>query len=449
MMPLFLADSGIVSFFKSVFNLLTLPIKWLTKILMYPLIALINTTYGNLCAGLLNLLLRIVDFFEKIFSIFAGIDTVTYYENGAKVGSKVYLLDIFFTADQVSKAVATLTLVGVILCFVFTIYSVVKSIGSSILDNKRPVGHVLTQALKASVCFLIVPVMCYVGLQLTSAVATSINNAICVSMGTNQTVPMSTVLFLSGTDSGYNSNVSTLHYNDAERKYDLGTWDDDGISKNVINEESLGFTTSGTGDPFAEVGTGHFLSGIAGMVKEKPYNYLVVYVEILFVIIIMMCAVVLFIRRMIELLLLYVVSPLYVSTIPLDDGATFKRWVQTFIGKLVSGFGVIFSMKIVTMMIPVVLSGNFHFSANSATDNILKTVFAIGSIYAAYKSQHTIVQIINPEAASAAQESTGALILAAKETASLVAAAASGGTTKAAQTAAKASSVAGDMLNFL
>ncbi len=428
MIPQFLGwpttvSSVIADALNKVFEVLTMPLFTILKAILVILVKILYSLFSQLLRNWLYTLLGIVDFFQGIFDIFSGVNTVKYE------GEEMYLLDAFMTHDTVKNAFVMVTFIGVVLCFIFTIYTVGRSIGTHILENKNPVGHIMGQALKACITFMIVPIMAYFGLQLSTAILVSTDRAINNSMGSDDTVPISTVLFLSGTldgetDADFSTGVRADYlsgrrsiYNDPQVCADF--------EMTQLDDSVFDALTNSNNNTTPE----HYL------LNGNSYNYFLVYGEALFVIIVMLCAVFLFVRRIIEVLILYITAPLFVSTIPMDDGHIFKRWRELFIGKLISGFGVVFTMKLVMMLIPVVVGGNFHFTDNSMIDGVIKTVFALGSIFAAYKSQHTLLEAFNPEIAMAARESTGVLIMLSKQAASIGMAVATGGTSAAASAA--------------
>ena len=170
------------------------------------------------------------------------------------------------------------------------------------------------------------------------------------------------------------------------------------------------------------------------------FNYVEGFVSAVLLLLILLGAVMVFIRRIFELLLLYLVSPFFVSTIPLDDGVMFKKWRELFIAKFFSGFGIIFSMRFYLLIIPAIANSNLCLYAaklpNAAVINsVLKMFLIIGGAWAVYKSQHLIMQILNPEAASADEQASalmkGIIVGSASTAASMAMSAASGGATTA------------------
>ena len=59
-------------------------------------------------------------------------------------------------------------------------------------------------------------------------------------------------------------------------------------------------------------------------------------------------------KRVYEIIFLYIVMPVSMSTLPLDDGARFKIWRETFITKIVLAYGSVFSVNIFVLLLPVI-----------------------------------------------------------------------------------------------
>ena len=175
----------------------------------------------------LLILLRIVDVFQDLFDVFAGTDTVKYQ------GDEMYLLDVFLTNDGLKRALLVVTFIGVAICFIFTIYSVAKSMGSYVLEHKRPVTEILKTAMKSCISFMIVPVIIYFGSQLSSAILISTENAILGITGSDQAPRLSTILFLTGTfgdDDEQNASFTT----GVRAEYFTGV-DGKGAEKSIYN----------------------------------------------------------------------------------------------------------------------------------------------------------------------------------------------------------------------
>ena len=480
MYPLLLDSLGWVSTFAEI---LTSGFNWISDLFATIITFLFNFLFAialqiivRASAGflysLLLALLALVDLFESVFNIFAGTKTVTYNNE------KMYLFDLFMVEGTVQRALIYITFIGVALCFIFTIYSVVKSMGSYILENKRPVSEVLKTAMKSCIAFLMVPIMAYFGIQLSTVILTSTERAIMQSTGSDSSPKLSSIVFLAGTfndddpDASYTDDLRAPYFYGDTDWSDASALDDftmmpsldvdalvnffNGLTEDVPNEaleESGGGNKSSSGSNYqiddidADDDYSDYMD-IADVLFKDLYNYPLVYILSIGVILIMLCAIFVFIRKIIELIILYITSPIFVSTMPLDGGATFKRWRDMFIGKLFSGFGIVISMKLVMIFVPVIMSSTIKFSNVSALDVTIKIIFIMGALYAAWKSNTTVLEVINPELAAADRASAavvaGAVKMAAEKAVQAGMAAATGGGSAAAGAAAKgAASAAG------
>lgn len=431
----------------------------------------------------LLILLRIVDVFQDLFDVFAGTDTVKYQ------GDEMYLLDVFLTNDGVKRALLVVTFIGVAICFIFTIYSVAKSMGSYVLEHKRPVTEILKTAMKSCISFMIVPVIIYFGSQLSSAILISTEKAILGITGSDDAPKLSTILFLTGTfgdddeqNASFTTGVRAEYFTGVDGKgaeksiYNIGDinadfcmypkLDLDNI-KAVFQSQAEDYDVSGkaiieitstkesteTAETTEEIGFS--LDNLKANTKtfsnffENTYNYLLVYIASIGVILILLCSMFVFIRKIIDILILYVTSPLFVASMPLDGGNIFRKWRQLFIGKMFSGFGIVISMNLVMIFIPMIMSSSFSFSDVIALDLTMKIIFVVGCMYAAWKSNATLLEVINPEVAAADRASAavmaGMVKMAADTAKQAAMATMTGGTSvaaKGAATAAKGASAA-------
>lgn len=460
---------AIVDSLSWAFNLFSTLITYLFNFLFSVLLQGVGIVFGAFLQWVLFYLLHIVDVFQDFFDVFAGTKTVK------NEGNDMYLLDVFLTNDSVKQALLAVTFIGIAICFIFTIYSVAKSMGSYALEHKRPISHVMKTALKSCIAFMIVPIMMYFGSQLSSAILISTQNAIIGVTGSDEAPRLSTILFLSGTfgdDDEPNASFTTgkraAYFGGSDYKgekksiYDPGDYLVDFNMYPSLDLDNIMAVFQSQADDVKVAdkaadnlknnknnnNDGFSLDDLSKNAKTFPsmfetlYNYPLVYIASLGVILILLCSTFVFIRKIIEVIILYITSPLFVATMPLDGGTTFKRWRDMFVGKLLSGFGIVISMNLVFIFIPMIMSSNFSFSGNMALDVTLKIVFVIGSMYAAWKSNTTILEVINPEIAASDRASAmvvaGMVKMAANTAKDAALAAATGGGSLAAKGAASA-----------
>ncbi len=329
-------------------------------------------------------LLKVVDFLEDVFDLFSGVRYV-YYN-----GSKTYLLDLMINYDPIKKAFLVITLLAVGVAFLFTIYATTKSISDMTLDDKNPVGKILGRAMKTAVTFLMIPVMVFMLLQLSTIILQSVKT----SLGGNSNTSLGTIIFLTGS-----LNAAK------EDKYNESPSFHDTLREPYYTQQTHYYDLSDVKENFDPV----------------KFDMVICSVCTILLILILVAAIFMFICRIFEILLLYIVSPLFVATMPLDDGALFHKWRDLFVAKMFSGFGSVIAMELFIILIPFLTSDKLVLYTSTNTilngvneeatiNSIIKLFIIIGGAWAAYKSQHLILQILHPEAAQMAQQQSSYIV---------------------------------------
>lgn len=429
--------------FYTIFDKVLAPVlKEILEVFIKFAIRILWARFAEAMLSLLAILCSLVDFVESIFNVFAGITPVEMKDGAEYV--KIYLLDAFFQMETITTAFAYVTVMAVAICTIFTIIKTAKSISDMALEDKNPISHVMTNGLKAGVTFMLIPFLCIFLLQLATIVTGQVNTAF-ESVQKGKTT-IGTVIFLTaGLDADKNTTKACSPFSDE--------WEE------AVGGRSPSFDDS-TRRPYLRGEKDYRkLNQVRQDFHATNFNYIVGITSAILLLLVLSGALMVFIRRIFEILLLYLVSPLFVSTIPLDDGAMFSKWRELFVARFFSGFGIIFMMKYYLMLIPSVFGTDLvlydlYLPNAGMINNVLKMLFIIGGAWAVYKSQHLIMQMMNPEAAMADQQAsamlTGMIIGAATTAASAASAAATGGASaavgglgKTASAAGKASDMAG------
>lgn len=437
----YLADSfvdALSKVFQTIFTEVLSPI--LSQILEFYVNYFTNIIW-NMFSGFLillfSMLCSLIDFFENIFNVFAGIAPVSV----AGQSSPMYLIDALFQKEDISKAFMYITFMSVIICFIFTIYKTVKSISDMALEDRNPVSKVLREGLKATITFMLIPFLCIFMLRLSAVITSNINNAFAIAQD-GQSGSVGTVLFLSVS---MDADVETTN------------------PKDLISGE-ITYKTTNRNPSLSDKIRIKYMNGkrdyrdIEQVKKDfhvQNFNFVAGFACGIVMLLVLAGSVLLFVRKLFELLLLYIVSPFFVSTIPLDDGATFAKWRELFVAKFFSGFGSIFVMKLYLMLVPVIAGSNLVFydkslPYGSEINTVLQLFMIVGGAWAVYKGQSLILEIFSYQAGLTEKQAssliTGMIVGTASAATSVAAAAATGGTSAALQGAGMAAAGAGGAL---
>ena len=209
-------------------------------------------------------------------------------------------------------------------------------------------SKVLTAMMKTFIQFFMVPFLVYFMLQLSSVILTQVTDI----MKFGNTTSLGRIVFM----------ISSLNAA-KEDKYNVG-------SKNALKIE---FGTSPEDEvrfPFYNMDTQGSLEvkdyGNLAQVTEKfdlsEMDFLIGFLAAVFLLFTIGVCLIIFVQRIFELILLYLVSPYFVCMMPLDDGERFNRWREMFIGKCFTGFGSVIAMRLFLLVCPLVMGGTGYSS---------------------------------------------------------------------------------------
>ncbi len=442
--------------------------------------------------------LKILEFLESAFDIFAGTVKVTYN------GQRDYLINVFLGNSVISVVFWGITLISVVLCFVFTIIAVARKtldIGGKV---KNSIGQIITNSGMAALSFLLVGAISMAAINLGTIVLVQTNylmkNAFSTTFNSKldkkvfsdiELGAMARILNTVGNfslnttpENRYNINAcfnSIRH--DLQLLYDNGFFDygyderingvswqsliynigisqdfkekmpEDSYNQGLINaitrtmnllknNKQLHPLESMSIKPLGDLGVddiifltstmnasysqffrenGSFTDSLRRSYYDgtKTYDnleavredfdiwkidYLVGFFSCLFIVVVMTICSISFIIRLVEIMLLYISAPFFVSMMPLDDGAKFATWRQAFLIKIISGFGSVMAMRLYLIMVPIIMDPKLIFFENNAFFNyMMRILFIMGGSWAIFKSTSLITNIFAGNASAAAQ----------------------------------------------
>lgn len=378
-------DEIIVPFIKPVFNLIWNILVVNIRDFFYTPIYLFYTKF-----------LYLLDQLQDGFDILIGLKDITYIDSSG-IKQQTTLLNYMIYNDTIRNVLVSITFIALALSIVFAIYSVIRSTLDFDLEGRRPVGKVMKATAKTMMAFLFVPLVAWVGLNLASILLKQTSTAI-----------------MGGEDASIGRWILAISSMKAVGPYTIeemmaGTEKTTPIyNENGVLNEPFDVLING------EVNYDTFILKI----HPSKVDYLIGFGSSIFAAIVMIICFFTFVRRIFDIILLYITSPYFSATIVLDDGEKFKRWRETFIAKIVTGFGSAIGMRIYLMVVPVVMSPNLRLFDSMAGEwaggYIVRIVFLLGGMYAVHKSSSLLTSIIS--ASVGAQESADNAIMGAMVT---------------------------------
>lgn len=103
-----------------------------------------------------------------------------------------------------------------------------------------------------------------------------------------------------------------------------------------------------------------------------------------------------FVKRIFDVMLLYIGSPLMISTMPLDDGTRFKQWRDMLISKVLSAYAIVLTVNLYFMIVPtIIINPGVIFDEESAIANgIIQLIFVVGGAFALHSSNAVFGQLL-------------------------------------------------------
>lgn len=271
--------------------------------------------FQQLCLLLFLWLLKLVDGLMEIFSAISGITDVTYK------GEKVNIIEFLAGDSTVNTIFWCIFILAIGLTCIFTIAALIKNM----INSQRNVSTIVGKF--------------FLALLGTMAMLTALFLIILIS---NSLLVLVSQIFQTGNTTKLSSALFNACAGDWINGYSVSEFD---ISRLGVKEIFGDYTT---GFVFPDKWKYN------GMVNPDNFLYLPSLISGVALAIALVVAVLNLAKRVYEIIFMYFVMPMSMSTLPLDDGARFKTWRETFITKIVIAYGTVFSVNIFVLLLPLI-----------------------------------------------------------------------------------------------
>ena len=385
--------------YRFVSNLLVTVFSWIFEEILAPVllpileealdffISLWLEIYSNQLYLLFSGVLKLIDYLETAFDVFIGLRDVTYTQPDGTVVSGS-LVEVLMQQKSISTVFWVITMGALGLALILTIYGTAKSAFDLDFENKRPVSKVLTAMMKTFIQFFTVPFFVYFMLKLSAVILRGVTTV----LNFGNTTSLGRIVFMiASLNAAKNDNFNIG--SDTALNIEFGTSSADTVRFPFYS------MTGGNGISVKDYGN---IKQVTEVFKLASFDYLIGFIAAVFLLFTIGVCLIVFVQRIFELMLLYLVSPYFVCMIPLDDGEKFGRWREMFIGKCFSGFGSVIGMRLFLMVCPMIMSNRIKFGVNTSPemDYIMKLFFLAGGAWAVYKSGSMITSLLSYQAGS-------------------------------------------------
>ena len=300
-------------------------------------------------------LFRLIDGLILCANKLCGIDPISFD------GENTDLLSYLFFSNEVGFAFKITALLATILVVVFTVFMIIRSITKEKAEGTP--GQIAVKAFKTILTFFFVPAVMIAFMMIGNIFLTAIYSATMQASATP-----GTFLFCAfAEDGGMPAEMVELFRN--------GTYD-------YRNAEEVWACMDLSNFPF-------LFSWLAGGVVLFGIG----------------SAMLIFVDRVISLVILYIASPVSISTSVLDDGARFKLWRDQFLSKFIMGYGMIIAINIYALVCSLVMRPGFAFFTGDGTgieflDLLMKLLIISGGALTMQKSMALVGNLVSSGAGS-------------------------------------------------
>ena len=283
----------------------------------------------DLLYGISKSIFSIIDGLLSCANMLCGIEPIKY--QGAEMDFMTFLLrnkNIFF-------GFVGAVLVGVILVGIFGTFAIIRSMSSE-KDNMTP-AQIYIKVGKTLLTFIFIPVAMAILIWFTNVLM--------------QTLYRTT---LGGSNNGLGSFLAGAFGQDARHS---------GVPENFYLSSDFNYRST---------------SNMRSYVNLKDYDFFFSWIAGIAVLLALASSLLMFVDRAIALVILFIASPLSLSTAVLDDGQRFKLWRDQFLVKFLTGYGCILGLNIYALVIAAITSNDLVFFDNGTLNDIMKIAIIVG-----------------------------------------------------------------------
>jgi len=263
-------------------------------------------------------ILRAIDGIMELFSALSGITKINYK------GEQFNLVEFLVGDSTISKVFWCVFILAIGLGCMFAIIALVKNM----IANNRNISTIVGKFFLAMLGTLVMLIVVILGIIISNSLLVLIAEIFNI----DTSVRLSETLFnicVGDWLNGY--SVAEIDFNTITVRDILGEY-----------------------DPNTVFGVFPTSWKMNGMINPNTFMYFPALIMVFGVGFALIKAIAKLVKRVYELIFMYVTMPMFMSTLPLDDGARFKTWRETFVTKVVLTYGTVFSVSIFALILPMI-----------------------------------------------------------------------------------------------
>ena len=271
---------------------------------------------------------RIIDGLILCANKLCGIDPITFD------GEETDFLSYLIFSDEIGFAFRVSAVLATILLAVFTVFMIIRSVAKDKVDGTPT--QIAVKSFKTLLMFFLVPLSVFAFITIGNAFVKALYGATIQASAS----PGSFLFSVFAREGGMSNDVAEQFRRGALDYYDT----------HLVSS-------------FIELSEFPFIfSWLAGFIVLFGIG----------------SAMLIFVDRAISIVILYIASPISISSSVLDEGARFKLWRDQFLSKFIMGYGMILAVNIYALVCSLVMNSDFRFFGDNDFLNLIMKLLVIG-----------------------------------------------------------------------
>ncbi len=305
----------------------------------------------DLLYGISKSIFSIIDGLLSCANMLCGIEPIRY--QNAEMDFMTFLI----RNKNITFGFAAAAVIGVILVFIFSVFAILKSISSE-KDSLTP-AQITVKVGKTLLTFIFVPAVIVLLIYFTNTLMRALYQAT-----------------LGGSPDGLGRFLAGAFGQNARK---------DGVPENFYLSQGFDYTSTGS---------------VKNFVNLSDYDFFFSWIAGIAILITLASTLLMFVDRAIAIVILFVISPISLSTAVLDDGQRFKLWRDQFLVKFLTGYGCIIGINIYALVIAAITSNDLVFFDNYILNNLMKIAIILGGAVSMNRLMALIGNLISQGAGS-------------------------------------------------
>lgn len=326
------------------------------KFIFGTIVTLVTNVLKEVLYTAFQLILTVMNFLETIIGFFAGIDQIKLN------GKEESLLEAFFSLSTVTYIMFGMCIVAFAVTFALSIHGSLSLVTDE--AERKPISAVLRNLGLAWSRIFTVFIVCILLVQLSGAVLKSYRSINQTGSGT-----IANSIFVAVAR-------PALKTNDAAEQ------------GKIISDYMDAANTTRKFDNFEQVKSDF---------NMEKFQFFFGYLFSLVTIFCLIGAALTCLRRVFDLLVLYMIGPAFAASSVLKEDQRYLKWRRLFVAKFVGVLGPVIGLELYFQISNFIIGANIEFASNPTLNTAVTLIILSGMSFAMYKSQTLIYYVVSQD----------------------------------------------------